>query len=236
MQNDDRSIGAEARKEALAQLGNRLRRARLERQMSQISVADFLKVSTQTIRNWEGGRTEPKPEYIQRLAVHYDVQPEMITNPNRNSPIELFTRRMRYNRIPVNGTKLLAAREEARLTQTEASAKIGIGKSALGRYEKGKANPTPDTVEKLANLYGKTPDWFAPMSRIVGSHRIGATDADAEGEGSPIIQAYRDAQADLTDEDEEQIADFIRFIHSRRNARMRQTTGLGLDERFLGGP
>ncbi len=222
MESDDRSIGAEARKEALAQLGNRLRRSRLERQMSQISVADFLKVSAQTIRNWEAGRTEPSPENIQRLAVHYDVQPEMITNPNRISPIELFTSRMRYNRIPVNGPKLLAAREEARLTQTEAAAKAGIGKSALGRYEKGKANPTPDTVEKLANLYGKTPDWFTPMSRIVGSSRIGADEPDSAAGNSPVIQAYLDAQADLTYEDEEQISDFIRFIRFIRSSTKHQ--------------
>ena len=172
MENDRRAIGAEARKAALSQLGNRLRRARIERQISQVSVADFLKVSAQTVRNWEAGRTEPSPGDIQRLAIFYDVQPEMIANPNRVDPITLFTGRMRYNRVPVNGPKLLAAREEAGLTQAEAATKAGIGTSALGRYERGNANPTPDALEKLADLYGKQADWFAPMSRIIGSHRM----------------------------------------------------------------
>ena len=215
MENDRGSIGAEARKAALSQLGNRLRRARLERQMSQSSVADFLKVSTQTVRNWEAGRTEPSSERIQRLATYYDVQPEMIANPNRESPIALFARKMRYNRVPINGPKLVAAREESGLTQAEAAAQAGIGKSALGRYERGNANPTPDALEKLADLYGKTPEWFAPMSRIVGSHRIEPVGIDPEGEASPVIRAYREAQEDLTEEDEHQIADLIRFIHAK---------------------
>ena len=183
--------------------------------MSQSSVADFLKVSTQTVRNWEAGRTEPSIDHVRRLAMYYDVQPEMIANPNRETPIALFGQRMRYNRTPVNGPKLLAARQEAGLTQAEAAAQSGIGKSALGRYERGKANPTPDGLEKLAELYGKPADWFEPMSRIIGSRRTESGDADAEGERSPVIQAYRNAQADLTDEHEEQIADFIRFIHAK---------------------
>ena len=172
-------------------------------------------MSTQTVRNWEAGRTEPSIEHVRRLAIYYDVQLEIIDEAHRESPREVFGWRMRYNRVPVIATKLLAACEEARLTQGEAATRAGIGKSALGRYERGRANPTPDTLERLAKLYGRPADWFASMSPIIDSLHWPASGAVRERERSPVIQAYRDAQADLTEEAEEQIADFIRFIHAR---------------------
>lgn len=48
---------------------------------------------------------------------------------------------------------LTAARINVGLTQSEASALIGISKATLAKYETGKTSPTVPTLKKMCMLY-----------------------------------------------------------------------------------
>lgn len=50
-----------------------IKQARLVRGLTQMEVADMLRVHYQTIRNWEHGRTTPTFEEMQKLATLYGV-------------------------------------------------------------------------------------------------------------------------------------------------------------------
>ena len=53
-----------------------------------------------------------------------------------------------------------AARVNARLTQSQAAAKLGITPETLRRYEKGKSSPSMQTVEKLCSIYQYPQDYI----------------------------------------------------------------------------
>ena len=55
---------------------------------------------------------------------------------------------------------MAAARVNAGLTQEETAKKLGISKSTLVNWEKGKVSPKPMALVALADLYGITVDTF----------------------------------------------------------------------------
>jgi transcriptional regulator with XRE-family HTH domain len=58
------------------------------------------------------------------------------------------------------GKRLREARIKINIMQKEAAQKIGISNVALSQYEKGIRNPDPNTLSKLADLYGVSVDWL----------------------------------------------------------------------------
>ena len=78
MVGSDRNVAMAAKQAALKAFGTRLQEARSNTSLTQEDVADKLTVSTQTVRNWEAGRTEPSRSDKERLASLY------------NKPVEWF--------------------------------------------------------------------------------------------------------------------------------------------------
>ena len=78
MVGSDRNVAMAAKQAALKAFGARLQEARSNTSLTQEDVADKLTVSTQTVRNWEAGRTEPSRSDKERLASLY------------NKPVEWF--------------------------------------------------------------------------------------------------------------------------------------------------
>ena len=76
MVRSDRSIGMAAKHAALKEFGARLQEQRSATSLTQEEVADSLTVSTQTVRNWEAGRTEPSRSDKERLASLYNKSVE----------------------------------------------------------------------------------------------------------------------------------------------------------------
>lgn len=52
------------------------------------------------------------------------------------------------------GREIRLARGVARLTQAELSRKSGVPQETISRIERGRANPTMSTLEKLARAMG----------------------------------------------------------------------------------
>ncbi|MDP3488145.1 MAG: helix-turn-helix transcriptional regulator, partial [Bacillota bacterium] len=53
----------------MSEFSQRLRKARMAKEMTQLALATQLSISRGTLANWEIGRTTPDPETIHRLAV-----------------------------------------------------------------------------------------------------------------------------------------------------------------------
>ena len=62
-----------ASKQALEFFGLELKQAREAKGITQQSVAEELKVSTQSVSNWETGTYEPKARHLERMAGLYGV-------------------------------------------------------------------------------------------------------------------------------------------------------------------
>ena len=62
--------------------GEKLKKIRNEREMTQKEMADFLNVSVQTISNWESGRRSPHPELYTTIANTLGIELEQIAPDN----------------------------------------------------------------------------------------------------------------------------------------------------------
>lgn len=58
----------------------RLRQLRLDRNVTQQQIADFLKTTKNSISNWELGKTEPDINSIKTLANYFDVSTDYLLN------------------------------------------------------------------------------------------------------------------------------------------------------------
>ena len=82
MVGSDRNVAMAAKQAALKAFGARLHEARSNTSLTQEDVADKLTVSTQTVRNWEAGRTEPSRSDKERLASLYNKPVEWFLGEN----------------------------------------------------------------------------------------------------------------------------------------------------------
>lgn len=88
MVSSDRNLAMAAKREALKAFGVRVRRARTKIGLTQEAVAELLGVSTQSVRNWEAGRTEPGAEVKSRLAALYQVSVDSLLSEDTPAEAE----------------------------------------------------------------------------------------------------------------------------------------------------
>jgi transcriptional regulator with XRE-family HTH domain len=66
------------------------------------------------------------------------------------------------------GKRISLLRQKHRLTQEEASMRLGISRSSLSHYETSRREPDYNTLQKFADFYGVSMDYL--MSRTHGEH------------------------------------------------------------------
>ncbi len=212
------------RRNALAALGAQLRNARTQAGFKQEEVARNLEVSTQSVRNWEAGRTEPSTERLQRMSLLYNVPVAEFQDASLAPRINALNPEA-FNRVRVDPGKLRLARVQAGLTRTKAGIASGISDSSIARYERGEAKPKPDRLMALARAYGKPATWFV-SDRDAEDVELGETRPSmCEKCSTPIDDAtiaYATAHPQLSGHAVLAISEFIAFVHQReirRNAR-----------------
>jgi len=62
--------------------------------------------------------------------------------------------------VPISGSILKRLRKNAKMTQVQMAEFLGITEQHYQLYEYGKANPTVDRLEKLADLFGVSTDYI----------------------------------------------------------------------------
>ena len=134
-----------------------LKTARIGMGYTQDQAADLLDVSTQTVRNWEAGRTFPD-------ANNQDKVSELYQLPLDGLPgfLEVLLDSLLDEPEPrqVNPRRLRDARTRAGLSQKQAAESIGVARNTLTRYENGTSTPSREIVDQLAVLYARPAEWF----------------------------------------------------------------------------
>ena len=211
------------RRTALAALGAQLRNARTQAGFKQEEVARNLEVSTQSVRNWEAGRTEPSTERLQRMSLLYNVPVAEFQDASLAPRINALNPEA-FNRVRVDPGKLRLARVQADLTRTKAGIASGISESSIARYERGQTRPKPDRLLALARAYGKPATWFV-ADREDDDVELGETSpAVCQKCSTPIDEAtiaYATAHPQLSGQAVLAISEFTAFVHRRelrRNA------------------
>ena len=217
----NRPLAAAARRLVLDRLGNRLRTARIENNLTQAQAAEVVGTTAQTVRNWETARNEPPRWAITKLAERYNVTVESLLD-DLSSPLAPPSRQpgFPYDRVPVSGTKLSQARREAGLTQTNVAFMTGLNISAIRRYERELSNPPTRTLQILATLYGRPAGWFTSKGYFTSEEQqrfdaAATLRLDEESQIDPVLATYTMVKDYLPGDAKRRIAEFIGFIHRR---------------------
>lgn len=154
--HNSNTVAAAGARTALRAFGQELRNARIAIGFRQEDVALELGVSAQAVRNWESGRAEPSEVNKQRLGELFGEQ----VGDFAAFYEDFHSHHMKREAPVVNGRLLREARREAGLTQAQAAERVGVNRNSLVRYENGASRPLPKILEKLSEIYGRSPGWF----------------------------------------------------------------------------
>ena len=113
------------------------------------------------------------------------------------------------------GDELRAAREVKSLSLRDVERATGISNAHLSQLETGKIQkPSPQQLHKLAALYGVAYDFLMEKAGYIARQK----GSDPEGRSAPktLAGAALRSLEDLTPEEEEQIADYVAFLRSKR--------------------
>ena len=224
MVGSDRNVAMAAKQAALKAFGARLQEARSNTSLTQEDVADKLTVSTQTVRNWEAGRTEPSRSDKERLASLYNKPVEWFFSEEADSSPDSKDAVRQPGLPPVSVCRRLRqARTDLEMTIEDAAHLAGLAAQMLRRYETRQRELPESVLSTLAEIYNRSVDWFwedDPEFPPLTPEEIAA---NRELVMSEPMLALRAASADLDDEDMGDIADYIRFVRDRdRRRRERQ--------------
>jgi len=75
----------------------------------------------------------------------------------------------------------LSAREGRRISQAEIAAIVGVHQVTLGEWERGKSEPNLDTIERLADIYGRSAAYLAFGTEASSTTSPGRVPAAAGG-------------------------------------------------------
>ena len=97
------------------------------------------------------------------------------------------------------GLRIKNLREMCGMGQTEAAQKVGVSKQTLYKYERDIITNIPsDIIEKLANLYGTTPEyimgWSASPAAMAESPAPAAS-SDLRKDESELLSLYNSLNA-----------------------------------------
>lgn len=68
--------------------------------------------------------------------------------------------------LPSFGARYRECRKAAGLTQVEAAAAMGIGRSSISEYETGDAEPTASVIYKMAMAYGVSANYLLGLDDV----------------------------------------------------------------------
>ncbi len=154
--------------------GLKIRRAREERGLSLTRLAEMANISVSYLSEVENGRKSPSLQVVQRLAEALNL--EMAA---------LFDSSIQERITP--GERVRILRAEKGLTLAQLAKTVGIGASYLSEIERGRVNPAPATLGRIAEALGTN---------------IGAILGPLAGLGSRLRQAREElgySQAELAE-------------------------------------
>ena len=108
--------------------------------------------------------------------------------------------------------RLKSLRENAKISQAMLAKKLGVAQSTVGMWESGKNKPENAKLEALANLFNVTTDYLLGRDEPVPPPTLDEQLSDIDFALSGEIR-------DLTDDEKQDILDYVRFKRSQKKGR-----------------
>ncbi|AZV57940.1 helix-turn-helix domain-containing protein [Clostridium sp. AWRP] len=192
--------------------GEKLRKLRTSKHMTQQELAKILRISSSTIGMYEQNRRSPDIETLKIIADYFQCSTDYLLDKEKDLEDINFPNRLKELRL------------EKGLTQIELSKYLNIDKTTYTHYEKGTIAPDIKTLKSLANYFNVSVDYLLRNSndKVVPNYK---NDTPSEKISKLIkennirtLAAHFDGK-DITDDDVEDIKNFIEFVVEKRKKR-----------------
>jgi transcriptional regulator with XRE-family HTH domain len=175
-------------------VGVLIRDARLAKGTHQHDVAAALGVTEETVRDWEYGTSSPSLPQLEVLAYYLGVPVSHFWNSKTMSEAqqERTVPEEQYNELRnrLIGTKLLMARQDAKLSREELATMTGITPDQIEAYEFGR-DPIPfPELTSLSSAVRKSITYFLEDSNRVGTWLKMQEEYQRFSELSPEMRAF----------------------------------------------
>ncbi len=135
----------------------RLEDLREEKNLKQIDIANFLKVSKSAYSQWEHNKIPIPTRRIIELADFYQVNIDFILNLSKKRKV--IKDKTKIDLIKI-GNNIKDIRLNLNLTQNELASKLNIDQTTLSKYELGKSLIQIDTLIGLSKLNNYSIDYI----------------------------------------------------------------------------
>lgn len=128
----------------MATFGERLKKLRTEKKITQQELATILNINKSSISRYEKDQQIPEIKLLETIADYFDISLDYLLG---RSDI-MF------------GERLKELRLKSKLKQSELGEKIGVSASIIGMYEQGRRFADQSTLIKLAEYFNVTTDYL----------------------------------------------------------------------------
>ncbi|WP_432401411.1 helix-turn-helix domain-containing protein [Wukongibacter sp. M2B1] len=159
--------------------GNRLRKSREKKELTQAKLAEKFSVSEATISFFERNKKPPTYELLNKITTYFNVTEDYLLG---HDEVDLKT----------FGNRLRELRKEKRLNQTEIGGILNIVPSNISHYEAGKARPSLQTIYILANYFDVSIDYL--VGRTDRKDLFTIQDQDIQEVGEQYLEFHKELE------------------------------------------
>lgn len=133
-------------------IGERIKKARENKGLSQEVLAEILEVGRTTISVWENDKKTPGGKNLEKLANTLSVTVDYLMGRDSHG--------LEGDALKSLGSRLRQLRERRGLSMAEAAAQLGAGEEEYARYEAGEAEPPRRELELYASGLDASMAWL----------------------------------------------------------------------------
>lgn len=140
----------------------RIRALREDSELTQRDIAKELNVSKSTYNRWETGEVFIPLNHLNELCIYYNVSMDYIIGLSSYKNKNYYT--LPLNKITI-GSRLLAFRKEAKLSQNSLAKILNTSHSTISAYEHGKTLLLTVFAYQIAIRFNISLDWLCGRDR-----------------------------------------------------------------------
>lgn len=130
--------------------GEKLKKLRMDKNMTQQELAKILKISSSTIGMYEQNRRSPDIETLKLIADYFQCSTDYLLGKN---DIE-------------NMNRLSLLRKSHNMSQAELAEKLGVTQQTISKYENGSREPDTETLKLLSSIFNVSIDYLLGATNI----------------------------------------------------------------------
>ncbi len=119
-------------------IGHRIKKARLDKQLTQSALANVIGVKSQSVHQWEAGTANPRGDRLSKLAMALTVTPQWLQFGDESTPIK--------NVKTFGEVELFLSSNEFKSYVNEAMTKTIIDSSRMGWLQLSRPDMTVDVI------------------------------------------------------------------------------------------